>query len=130
MASEEQIRAAMGQMACATAQMKLSRILEADDELAQRFEAESERLATELGNVPQTPAERLAGYKEAVGDEMFTQLASNPNLQNMIDEHWQQVAKNNFNQMVNAMFAVVEGHEDISRDDVHNALVGMMGMAE
>lgn len=118
------IHEALSQLAMATAQMKLGNILEADEALAKRFEEETERLASECQKIPETSVQRLMGYKEAIGEEMFTQMASNPNLQTMADEHWQEVARANFGKMVDAIFVLFEGH-DIKRDDVYNALAGM-----
>ena len=116
-----------GDVVKAAAQMKLNSILESDEGLAERFQAETDRIASEFNKIPETAAERLVGYRAAIGNEMFEQLASNPKLQEMADVHWKEIAKADFNKMVDGIHAFFEGH-DISRDDIYNALVGMTGM--
>jgi hypothetical protein len=102
---------------------KVEGVLEADEERAQKFLDGAQKAEAETAeSFPVTAAERLVGYKEAVGEEVFAAVASNPNLQQMIEEHFQDAAEQVVDKLVDTLFPIFDG-TDVTKEEIRLVIV-------
>lgn len=122
----DRMQEALESLAQTAALMKLGRIIEEDATLQAAFEAAPDDLQNfmleQLGadKAPESPADILALYRKAVGEEMWATISTNPSLSTMAQEHLQKVAKKALEALCDKLHKMFldAGHDEVTRDDV------------
>ncbi len=107
-----------------SAGLRIDRFLKSHPEIDKRLPDVLEGIMADstdkFGNPPETPAEVLLAYKQAIGDVMFNALASNPSLQAMAEQHFTDVQKHRLEDIIDILMDEIFKDEDSPPEDVPN----------
>lgn len=98
---------------------KVDKLFEADPTLEGRVAAWSAEFVAKQkeqhGDIS-TPAARLIAYRKLIGDDAFNAIASNPKLQDIIDQHYNCIIEQNTKVAIDGLMEVFQG--SLTENDV------------